>query len=236
MAQSNPMKITLKKLPKSTYEATVSIDQKTIENTRQEVIKHLAQTMEIKGYRKGKAPLEAVEKNADPNHIQGNTINALATQAAIRVIKEHHLNPIIPPKADISEETEQGLVLKITLAEKPEVTLGEYRNKLKELLSKKEGTSQIAVAESLAEAEKEGSKEKRETPPHLEFEEVIKVLQETCSAEIPDLLIERETTARLSQLVTRIDSAGLSLEQYLESQQTSLDKLKEKYQEQAREA
>jgi len=229
------MKLNLEKQPKAVCLIHADFDQADIAKAKQEALKYLSEEKEYKGFRKGRTPLEVVEKNTNENVLKEYIVNQLATLASVKAVQENKLQPIISPQATVEKFSWEEIVLNIQLVEQPPVTLGDYKDKIKEALEKKSPAGQIAAATTLAEAAKEGSSDKEYQEPALTFPEIIEAIKQTCHAEVADILIEKEMNSRLGQLVNRIEALGMRVEQYLESQNKNIDQLRQEYRQQAKE-
>lgn len=229
------MQFNLEKQPKSVYLAKVSFDENEISEAKKAVLEYINEKNEFDGFRKGKAPLDIVEKNTHEHTIKDYIVNNLATVASMRAVKEHQLKPIMAPQAHVESFSWQELIMNITLIEEPEVKLGDYRGKIDKALEEKKAGKPIATAATLSEAEQKGQKEEEELET-LDFNQIIDILKQTCQAEIPDQLTEKEMNSRLAQLVNRIEGVGMQINQYLESQSKTLEQLREEYKQQAEEA
>lgn len=56
----------------------LSFDSKEINKTRNEVEKKLSKDVEIKGFRKGKAPIEEARKHLNPERVTTQIVDALS--------------------------------------------------------------------------------------------------------------------------------------------------------------
>ena len=63
----------MKKMDNGNLELTITVDRKTVKSAYQKTLKELAAKTEIKGFRKGKAPVKMVEENLGKNKIQLKT-------------------------------------------------------------------------------------------------------------------------------------------------------------------
>ncbi len=83
----------------------------------------------LQGFRKGKAPMNIVEKFYGEGVFFEDAVNSLFPGAFEEAVKKHELNAVARPEIDV-EEIGKGkdLVIIADVAVKPEVTLGDYKN------------------------------------------------------------------------------------------------------------
>ena len=118
----------LTRLSGSAFELTLTMPWADIKKVYDEVFEELAGTIEIEGFRKGKAPKEVVEPKIDKTKIYNEVINRIVPTSYQKALEEHGLKPIISPKIRIaSAEEEKDWQVVIHSAEKPKVTLGDYK-------------------------------------------------------------------------------------------------------------
>lgn len=207
----------LERLPRSTFQLTITIPLSEVQVAKGEVLEEVLKNVEIKGFRKGKAPSKLAEKNVEKEKIYERAIQDLIPKFYLEALKEHNLHPLINPKIElISFPENKDWVFKATSCEKPEVKLGNYKVGVKELTAK----SKIIVPA------------KEPQPPKLE--EIFEVLLKSVNLEIPDILIESEVNRLLSKTLDDIKTLGLTVEQYLSSVGKTPETLREEYTQKAR--
>ncbi len=116
------------KLEKSCRELQFSIEAKEFKNAVDNAYKTTAHKYNVHGFRKGKAPRGIIEKMYGAEVFFYDAINDLFPDAYDAAVKESGIDPVDRPEADIvSASLEEGAVLKVTVAVKPEVEIGEYK-------------------------------------------------------------------------------------------------------------
>ena len=122
------MNITLKK-EGSILNATVLFDEKEWKEAQDKAYTKLATSVEVPGFRKGKAPLDMAKKYVNPQKALDEAINYLVPKGYEQVMEENKdLDIILQPqlKVDAVEADKVQLTYVITL--RPEVTLGAYKD------------------------------------------------------------------------------------------------------------
>lgn len=216
-------------LPKKTFELEFSIPWPIIKKTYQLVLEKAAQETEIKGFRKGKAPLNLVEKSLDKQKVYQEVLNQLLPGSWEKAIKDNHLRPIMVPKIQpVKAEENKDWVFKGTACERPEIKLGKYEQLVKGELSKAKiwtpGKEKPAGADLKKDAQQSYDQK---------IKIVTKVLTEKIKVDIPDLLIEDEVNRMLSRLLDQVNGLGMTIDQYLSSRGNNKEQLRAGFQRQA---
>ena len=82
----------------------------------------------IPGFRKGKAPIGMVKRYYGEGVLYDDAIDECVNPAYIEAIQEHGLDPVSRPELDVKEiGSDKGLKVTITVINKPDVQLGEYK-------------------------------------------------------------------------------------------------------------
>ena len=122
------MKTELKKLENSQVEVLAEVKGDDYKKAEEKALKKLASRLNIKGFRKGKAPLNIAKDHISKGELINETINESLNPAYQEAIKEHSLRPIAQPEVNVVDFKEDELIkLSFKLSVEPEVTLGEYK-------------------------------------------------------------------------------------------------------------
>lgn len=206
----------IKRLPKNTIELSLTINASDVKKTYEEVVDAASKTIEVKGFRKGKAPRKQVEEQLDKVKINEEILRELLPKTYSKAVREHGIQPIVNPRIEIvSMEQGKDWEFKATTSEKPEVKLGDYKDKVKDITAK----SKIVVP----------GKE----PEKPKAEDIFTALLEGATVELPDFVIDAEVDRLLSHLLSEVKALGLSLEQYLATTGKTPQALREDYRKQA---
>lgn len=215
------------RLPKSTAVLTLTLPWNEVKKVYEQIIEKAIKEIEVKGFRKGKAPRKLAEKQLDRGKVTRSVLNQVLPQAYAEALKEQDLKPITSPKIEAQAmEENKDWVFKITVAEKPKIDLGNYKEEIKKA---KKPTPKIWTPDEKGKSDKKT--DKKESP----LQKVMETLLKTIKTEIPDLLIENETNRLLSQTLEEIKKLGLTLESYLSSIGKTPEILRQEYQKKAEE-
>lgn len=204
----------LQKKKDGTREFEFSLPWKKVHNHYlihlQKAVKHA----EIKGFRKGKAPLDVVEKNIDKSKLYSHTLEHILPEEYSKEIKKLDLKPIIEPRVTpITMEEGKPWKFKAETSEKPEVTLGSYKTYIKESLKK------VKKPKKVEDQQKED--------PRLKA--LFDTLLKNAKVEIAPILINKETNSALSKLVNQLEPLKITFDDYAKSLKKSREDLIEEY-------
>jgi len=198
----------LKKQDNKVFTLNVEIKVADIKEEYQEHLKQFQANFETKGFRKGKAPLEVVEQNINPEKLFEEVASHLISHAYGHKIEEHQLKPIVQPQVKFLNKDvdfDHDWQLEITSCELPEIKLNE---------------------KYIAEIKKINS-DKTITDENQKMEKVIDTLIKNGKVELPEMLVESDVQNQLTQLVDQSRQAGISVADYLKNKGLTLEKYKE---------
>ena len=123
------MKTTIEKQEKNIVKVNVEIEEQTAANEYNKACRKISESVNIHGFRKGKAPKNIVEKYVGVERIQREALSAILPKVFAEVISENQFEVITEPQVE-SFEFEEGKPLTVvaTLELKPEVKLGSYKD------------------------------------------------------------------------------------------------------------
>ena len=119
--------ISCEKLEKSMVELQFSIDAETFKAAVNNAFKREGKKYAIPGFRKGKAPRHMIEKMYGSDIFHYDAVDDLFPEAYEAAVKEAKIDVVGRPDPEVVSMSEaDGVVLKVKVAVKPEVELGEY--------------------------------------------------------------------------------------------------------------
>ncbi|MBE7708809.1 MAG: trigger factor [Cyanobacteria bacterium SIG27] len=123
------MKTNIEKLEGNLVKVNVEIDEQTAANEYNKACRKISETVNIHGFRKGKAPKNIVEKYVGVERIQREALSAILPKVFADVISENELDVITEPQVEsFNYEAGKPLTVVATLELKPEVKLGAYKD------------------------------------------------------------------------------------------------------------
>jgi trigger factor len=123
------MNVTVTPAPRSSLNVRVELPPEHLDTAIAEAVRHLSQRTKIHGFRPGKAPRVVVERVVGADAVFEEAMDHLVQRAYRDALVEHAILPLA--QADVKvEQGEEGkpVIFTATVAVRPEVTLGDYRN------------------------------------------------------------------------------------------------------------
>lgn len=213
-------------LPKNTVELEVTIPKAEVEQGAKEAFKALQARLTVEGFRKGKVPDTIAKKHITQDSAYQEYIQTELPKIYNDIVKKENLLPIMSPKVELTKAKQgEDWVIKITVALKPTVDLGDYKKALKNAKTdQKKG--EIWTPGKSQEPEKNVN-------PEAAKQQLLNVmlaeLLKTVKFEISDLVVEAELENRLGLLMDDIRKIGLTVESYLKSKNITIEDLRTKY-------
>lgn len=116
------------KLEHSMVELEFSVSAEDFKAAVDKAAKREGKKYTVPGFRKGKAPRHLIEKMYGAEVFHYDAINDLFPAAYEAAAKEANVEPVSRPEADVvSSSLEEGVVLKVKVAVKPEITVKDYK-------------------------------------------------------------------------------------------------------------
>lgn len=109
-------------------ELTIEISKDDFNEAMNRAFRKNAGRFSIPGFRKGKAPIGMVKRYYGEGVLYDDAIDECVNPAYSEAVKEHRLEPVSRPELEIeSIGSDKGLKAKISVINKPEVQLGQYK-------------------------------------------------------------------------------------------------------------
>ena len=106
----------------------ITVEAEKFENAMKKVYFQNAKYFNIPGFRKGKAPMNIVEKYYGPEIFYEDAFNDVATENYDEALKENNIEVVSRPEVDIKQmEKGKDLIFTVVVQTKPEVELGKYK-------------------------------------------------------------------------------------------------------------
>lgn len=218
------IKLKLVKTKKNTAVVEAIAAKKWVEETKEKIVKKLAKEVDIKGFRKGKAPLALVEEKLDPSKISEQIAQTLLPEIVHQAFHKFNFKMMASPRAALLgiEEGDWKFELKFPLL--PEFDLGDYKKVIKDKL----GGVKIWTPG-------DGEEKKGEDNADKKLQQLLELLLEKFKFEVPESLVEEEISRSLSRLVEQTERLGLKLEDYIKSTGKTVEQLRDEYRKAAEE-
>ena len=109
------------------YEVTTSINGKDWSDAQDKAVKKLAENVQVKGFRKGKAPLNLAKERLTGGQVFEEAMNIALPKMFGDVVAEHKLNVFYRPDVRPTKVSPSELEVVFTIVTYPEVKLGKYK-------------------------------------------------------------------------------------------------------------
>jgi len=217
----------------------------------QKAIRRFSQTAKADGFRKGKVPLEMVEKMVDQSALVEYVLQQVLPAAYAEQVKKDDKHPVSQPEIEPMEiEKGKDWKLNASFAEAPAINLGDYKATVKK--AKKAAEKDIADQEAeLTKKAKETAKKPTDTEEavpanaelakdaqttltdaqkeDLQTRQIFKHLVEDVQPQIAELLVRKEADRQIRQLLEQLEKLQLTVENYLKSRNMSAEQLRLEY-------
>ena len=134
------MKTTTKKLSDTRVEVKVTLDANDLQSAREKALARLATNLKVQGFRKGKVPVELVEKNVPENEVNNEILDVAVRTTMPAAFESVKQTPIAIEHVNVSKYVPGESAEFVATAEVlPDVKLGDFK-KLKAEMPKTEPT------------------------------------------------------------------------------------------------
>ncbi len=213
------MEIKVNKDKNNTYKIDVTVEKAHVEQHIIEALEHETKNLEVKGFRKGKAPLDVAKKHIDMNHLRSHAMNHILEEVQRQVLSENKFTPIVYPRFEIKEfEEGKDLKLVMIIIEKPEIEIGDYTKAIKEKKAEK-AKAKTEPKEGETEAE---SKE-------LTTEDIIDAVLTVSKIDVSEQLINEETDRMMQSMLDQLGQMGITIDKYLEAINKKAEEVRAEY-------
>ena len=196
-----------------TVELNITVPVDILKKEREKIEKAFIENLTLPGFRKGKAPVEIARRSLSEEKVREELLRSVVTEEYKKAVDKHKLQPIITPQIHIEAyEPDKDLQFSAEVAEEPKVELGDYKKAIKDINSK----SKIVT--------KKNEEAKKPT-----IDDVITAGISKAKVSVPNVIIEREVSRLLSQMIDELKVLGMTLEAYLESKKITPEQLREEY-------
>ena len=124
------MQVTKDSLSPTRFKLTLVADEDLLSQVKHRVLTHLGQQhVKLQGFRQGKAPLELVEKNADPSLLQSEFLEEAVNALYVAAVNGEKLRPVEQPEVSVNKFV-PFTTLEVTAEVEAvgDITLPDYKN------------------------------------------------------------------------------------------------------------
>jgi FKBP-type peptidyl-prolyl cis-trans isomerase (trigger factor) len=257
------MQIFLDQKQSAEKEVSVSLDWEEFSKYFYQAEESLIKNVEIKGFRKGKAPKDKALEALGEQKIMSEAANLALKDLYPKVIKEKNLEPLGMPQIEIVKLAKgNNFEFKLKVAVLPEVNLPNYKEIAKGVSKKEIKVSQEELDSLYKQLESSKDKFSKEQLEQLNFNkpqemkallkkdlkrqkemnekqrvrnEILQKIVEKIELDVPEVLLQAELQRALSDLKNNVQqSLKMTYEDYLKKSQKTEEELKKELRENIR--
>ncbi|MFH1423447.1 MAG: trigger factor [Candidatus Nealsonbacteria bacterium] len=203
------MNHSIQKLAKSQVEIKFEVTAEEFRIFIDKAILKLGESIEVEGFRKGKAPKETIEKMLGQEAILKTASQECIRENYLKVVKEQNLEPLGQPEISVLKLAPNNpLEFKAVVAILPEITIADYR----EITSKIKKKEVKVTPEEIEKLKQEKEKIEQEKLR----QEILNKIADASKMEIPEVLIDSEKGRMMATIKEQVPQMlGIGFEEYL---------------------
>lgn len=194
------MKSYIQKLPQSQIELKVELSGEEFQGFVQEALLGLGSQLEVKGFRRGQAPKEIIEKEIPRPRVFEEAAHYAIQKNYAQAILDNKIEPLGDPEIEILKmpkpEEEGQFEFKAKISVLPEIKLPDYRQ-----IASRVQTKEVSVSKEEIEKLKE---EKQRLEKEKMRGEIVEKIVQDAEIEIPEILIDSEKRHMLEDLKQQV--------------------------------
>jgi len=233
---SDKKQFSLDKLIAEDSQVELKISWKKVAPVYQKVLNKLSTNLKLKGFRKGKAPLNVAEKEIGQEKIINQVLQELIPEAYSSAIKAESKKPLTNPEFQaISINKDNDWIIKAYFSENPEINLRNYKKIVKD--AKKTAEQEIKKTETENKKNKASAKKKNESLKDKDtnlsdnqkkdsiIQTIMAKLVEQLEPAIPRLLLKQSAEREMDNFIKKLESLKINLETFLSSRKMTQEQL-----------
>ncbi|MCR4263611.1 MAG: hypothetical protein NUV98_02740 [Candidatus Roizmanbacteria bacterium] len=201
-----------------TVELAITIPWSEIKAQYDKTVDDLVKHVEIKGFRKGKAPRAQAEKELNKNKVYEEVIKDIVPESYTKAVREHNIKPIIQPdiRLDRAKENEDWQITAIT-AEMPEIKADNYIKVIQDAKGDMKKDDLWLPGKDPSTGSGQVNTEDTRMKRQRQLNAILERLLKETDIVIPSVMVKNETDRRLTNLLDEIKKLGLTIETYAKS-------------------
>lgn len=121
------MKNTVTNVSSTQVKITVEVDKESWKAAQEKAFKKVSASVEVKGFRPGKAPRKLLEERVNPAAVFDNAVDSILNPAFSQAVAETKIQPFLRPDVNVTKLTEDELTLEFICVLAPKAELGKYK-------------------------------------------------------------------------------------------------------------
>lgn len=223
MIKKNQYSYTKRQKDKTTFEFDIAVKKELIASENEKNINEAIGEVTVEGFRKGKAPRKLAEKYLKRDKLYEKAISGLLSEIYELIVSEEKIRPVTQPQIKL-EKAKEGEDLQVTMkiAERPQITVGDIKKIVLEVKSEIKKDDIWVPGKPVEEKDTKKDEEKRQ----LLLNKILESILKASTIEISDIIIQDEVNRRLSQLIDDVRQAGMGIDDYVRSKNTTVETLR----------
>jgi len=190
----------------------ISVPKKLVDDIYQETLQHLAKQAEIKGFRKGQAPLKLVEEKLGTTYIWRQASQSIITIAYLQAVQATQIKPIADPKlVKAVTEPNSDWQLSFRVPVVPEVKLPD--DYLYQIAKQVKNKTEIITPDQAAKQ----TKDQKQADVNKKLADIFQALLKVGQVELAPSLVEAEVNRRLASIFDQLQKVGMTIDDYAKS-------------------
>lgn len=224
----------LKNLPDSEVEFAGEVPYSTVAPYREKALKHIAEHLELPGFRPGKVPADMALKKVGELTVLEEAVELFVKDFYIELIEAHKVEAVGRPDIRVTKlavGNPIGLTVRVTVY--PEVVLPKNWKQLHEKIPLEPYVGELPKMEVPPSAEEE-QKAREYLAKDKRRGKLIEALLAKSTLSVPRIFIESELQKIMSQMREDVKRFGMEFEEYLKKTNKTEDGVRQEFREQAR--
>ncbi len=232
--QDIAQKFSLKTLPESEIELAGDVPYEAVEAYRAHALLHIAEHMELPGFRPGKVPTDMALKKVGDLAVLEEAVELFVRDFYPVLVGEKKVGVVGRPEIKVTKLAPQnpiGLLVQTTIY--PEVPLPKNWKELHEKVPVEPYTGELPKAEPMP-SEEDQAKAREMLARNIRRGKLIDALLERAQLTVPRIFIESELEKIMGQMRDDIQRMGVQFDDYLKHVQKTEAQIRDDFRDQAK--
>ena len=210
-----------------TVELAITIPWSEIKTQYDKTVDELIKHVEIKGFRKGKAPRAQAEKELNKSKVYEEVIKHIVPESYTKAVRDNNIKPIIQPdiRLDKAKDEEDWQITAIT-AEMPEIKADTYKKIVQDAKGDMKKDDLWLPGKDPSTGSGQVNTEDMRMKRQKQLNTILEYLLKETELIIPAIMVKNETDRRLTNLLDEIKKLGLTIETYAKSKNLTPDQVR----------
>jgi trigger factor len=219
---------------------SITLKWAEVDKAYRQALTNFAKDVKTEGFRKGKAPLDVVEKKIGMEKLVDATLQSILPKAYMEAVEKAEKKPITTPEFNpVALDKGKDWVIDAYFAPFPEIKLGDY----KKLVTKAKKEALTFIKKQNEELKKAADKAKKDAEAgkahdhehnekldegqerEINLQTIFKELVSNIKPKIAELLLRQETQKEFERLKQQLTQYQIKVEDYIKNRGISMEQL-----------